>query len=172
MERVVSNATPLIYLAKADQLNLLRDMFKEIMIPQAVYKEVVIEGIQREKNDAFRIKQMIKDGWLQVRTVKMHFKGELPVHPGEAEVISLATETGIKTVLMDDVKARTAAEMAGLSPKGTVWLLLKAVKKKTLDFEQFLVALEAIVRAGFYIREDVFLKALHTAKNLSESRLD
>ncbi len=167
MERVVSNATPLIYLAKADQLNLLRDMFKEIMIPQAVYQEVVIEGIHREKHDAFRIRKTITDGWLRVRSVKKHFQSELPVHPGEAEVISLAMEFGIKTVLMDDLKARTAAEMAGPSPKGTIWLLLKAVKRQVLDFDQFLVSLEAIVSSGFYLKEDVFLKAVHTARNLS-----
>jgi len=169
MERVISNATPLIYLAKADQLDLLHLIFKEIIIPNAVYKEVVIEGIQREKNDAFRIKQMVNDGRLQVGAVKTHFQGELPLHPGETEVISLALETGIKTVLMDDVKSRTAAEIAGLSPEGTIWLLLKAVKRKILEFDQFLVALEAIVRSGFYIKEDVFLKAVHTAKNLSST---
>jgi predicted nucleic acid-binding protein len=73
----------------------------------------------------------------------------------------------IKIVLMDDIKARTAAETAGLSPKGTLWLLLKAVKRKILNFDQFLVTLEDIVRSGFYIKEDVFLKAVHTAKNLS-----
>ena len=169
MERVISNATPLIYLAKADQLNLLHLIFEEIIIPNAVYKEVVIEGIQREKNDAFRIKKMINDGWLHIRAAKTHFQGELRIHPGETEVISLALETGIKTVLMDDVKARTAAELAGLSPKGTIWLLLKAVKRKILDFDQFLVALEAIVRSGFYIKEDVFLKAVVTARNFSST---
>ena len=167
MERIISDATPLIYLAKANQLHLLHDMFKEIMIPNAIYDEVVVKGIQKEKNDAFRIKKMIGDGWLQVRTVRIHFQGELPLHPGETEVISLALENGIKTVLMDDVKARTAAEMAGLIPKGTIWLLLKAVKNKILDFDQFLVALEEIVRSGFCLKEDVFLKAVHTAKNLS-----
>lgn len=168
MERVVSNATPLIYLAKADQLHLLADMFKEIMIPDAVYREVVIEGIQREKNDAFRIKKMIEEGWLEVRAVKTDFQIELPLHPGETEVISLALEEGIKTILMDDVKARTAAEMAGLIPKGTIWLMLKGVKEKALDFDQFLMALEGMARSGFYLKEDVFLKAVLTARNLSK----
>ena len=167
MQRIVSNATPLIYLAKADQLSLLHDMFKEIMIPQAVYREVVIQGIQREENDAFRLDEAIKNGWLQVRSIKERYQVKLSIHPGEAEVISLAREMHIKTILMDDIKARTAAEMAGLSPKGTLWLLLKAVKRKVLNFDRFLVTLEDIVRSGFYIKEDVFLKAVHTAKNLA-----
>ncbi len=172
MERVVSNATPLIYLAKADQLHLLHDMFKEIMIPQAFYKEVIIQGIQKKENDAFRIKAMIEYGWLEVRDVKVSYQPKLPIHSGEAEVISLAREMDVRIVLMDDSKARTAAELAGLTPKGTLWLLLKAVKRKTLNFDQFLATLEDIVRSGFYIKEDVFLKAVHTAKNLSTPKKD
>jgi len=170
MERVVSNATPLIYLAKADKLNLLHDMFKEIMIPRAVYREVVIKGIQKEENDAFRIEGVIRDGWLEVRDIKVSYQPKLSIHSGEAEVISLAREMDVRIVLMDDSKARTAAELAGLTPKGTLWLLLKAVKRNILNFDQFLVTLEDIVRSGFHIKEDAFLKAVHTAKNLSTKK--
>ncbi|MFH1293726.1 MAG: hypothetical protein ABIJ44_06290 [Pseudomonadota bacterium] len=167
MQRIVSNATPLIYLSKADQLILLHDMFKETLVPEAVYREVVIQGKHREENDAFRIDRAIRDGWIRVKGIKEIYHTELSIHPGEVEVISLAREMGIKIILMDDIKARTAAEMAGLTPKGTLWLLLKAVKMKILDFEQFLLTLEDIVRSGFYLKEDVFLKAVHKAKNLS-----
>jgi len=38
---VVSNATPLIALAKIDRLDLLQELFGTIVIPQAVYEEVV-----------------------------------------------------------------------------------------------------------------------------------
>jgi len=102
-------------------------MFKEIMIPRAVYREAVIQGIQKEENDAFRIEGVIRDGWLEVRDVKVSYQPKLSIHPGEAEVISLAREMDVRIVLMNDSKARTAAESAGLTPKGTLWLLLKAV---------------------------------------------
>lgn len=39
---VVSNATPLIGLAKIGQLLLLRDLFETVFIAQAVYEEVVL----------------------------------------------------------------------------------------------------------------------------------
>ena len=168
MQKIASNATPLIYLSKADQLNLLRNMFKETWVPEAVYQEVVIQGKQREENDAFRMDRAIRDGWIRVKSVKEIYNTALSIHSGEVEVISLAREMGMKIILMDDIKARTAAEMAGLSLKGTLWLLLKAVKQKILDFENFLVILEDIVRSGFYLKEEVFLKAVHKAKTLSE----
>ena len=168
MQRIVSNATPLIYLSKADQLGLLHKMSKEVFIPNAVYREVVIHGKHREENDAFRVEQAIRNGCIQVKEVKKICHTNLSIHSGEVEVISLAKEMDIKIVLMDDIKARTAAELAGLIPKGTIWLLLKAVKQKILNFEHFLVVLDNIVKSGFYLKQDVFLKAVHKAKALSE----
>jgi len=44
MNRVVSNATPLIYLAKAARLDLLLSLFEEIFILEAVREEVVLKG--------------------------------------------------------------------------------------------------------------------------------
>lgn len=40
----VSNSTPIIALSKIEKLHLLKDYFKEIYIPEAVYEEVVIRG--------------------------------------------------------------------------------------------------------------------------------
>jgi predicted nucleic acid-binding protein len=38
MDKVISNATPLIYLARANQLSLLQSMVKQVFIPEAVRK--------------------------------------------------------------------------------------------------------------------------------------
>ncbi|MGD9162579.1 MAG: hypothetical protein PVG39_29495 [Desulfobacteraceae bacterium] len=168
MQNIVSNATPLIYLAKADQLILLHEMFETIFIPDAVYREVVIQGKNKGETDAFRVERAVKDGWIVVKKIKKICNIELSMHPGEVEVISLALELAIKVVLMDDTKARITAELAGLRPKGTLWLLLNAVKGKILDFDRFLIVLEDIVKSGFYLKEEVFLKAVHQAKTLSE----
>jgi predicted nucleic acid-binding protein len=41
---VVSNASPLINLARIGQLNLLPRLYGELAIPDAVWREVVLEG--------------------------------------------------------------------------------------------------------------------------------
>jgi predicted nucleic acid-binding protein len=168
MDRIVSNATPLIYLAKADQLNLLQNIVKQVFISEAVHREVVIEGRRLGEKDAFRVEKAIKQGWMIVQGIKSIYPVEIIIHPGEAEVISLAKEKGIEEVLIDDAKARAASEMAGLKPIGTLWLILKAVKDHLLTFDQFLSTLEDIVQAGFYLKEEIYLKVVRQARELSD----
>ncbi|MDL1959711.1 MAG: DUF3368 domain-containing protein [Deltaproteobacteria bacterium] len=167
MDKVVSNATPLIYLAKANQLSLLQGMVKQVFIPEAVYREVVIEGKRLGEKDAYSVDRAITQGWMIVQDVKIIYPVEITIHSGEVEVISLAREKGIETVLMDDAKARAASEMAGLRPIGTLWLILKAVKNQLLNFDQFLSTLEDIIHSGFYLKEEVYLKAIRRASELS-----
>ncbi|MBQ3305608.1 MAG: hypothetical protein IJH03_13850 [Clostridia bacterium] len=40
MRKIVVNSTPLIALAKAGKLELLKAMYGQVIIPEAVYKEV------------------------------------------------------------------------------------------------------------------------------------
>ncbi len=52
---IVSNAEPLIHLAKIGRLNLLKDIFNEIVIPKTVKEEVIDKGKEKGKPDAFLI---------------------------------------------------------------------------------------------------------------------
>ena len=167
MDRIVSNATPLIYLAKADCLDLLRRVIKRTLIPQAVHEEVVVRGKERAEPDAYRVETAIEEAWICVKEVVVHEPVRIALHPGEMDVISLAKEKRISTVLMDDAKARTAADLAGLEARGTLWLLLQAVRSGVIDFERFLATLEILTACGFYLSEDVYLKAIRSARDFA-----
>ena len=45
--KIVSNSTPLIALSRINELDLLRIIFSSIIVPDAVYNEVVLEGSGR-----------------------------------------------------------------------------------------------------------------------------
>ena len=51
---VVTNAGPLIALGKLNRLDLLAGLFGEVYVPQAVYEEVIREGLARGAPDARR----------------------------------------------------------------------------------------------------------------------
>jgi predicted nucleic acid-binding protein len=155
----VSNAGPLIFLAKLDRLNLLQDSGEVIYLPAAVMVEI------QAKSDAasFAIEQASKT-WLQVRQVEQRGEVELllaDMDLGEAEVIVLARETHASRVLLDDLDARRFARRIGLAPVGTLGLLLSARLKgeiQSLDAE--IVRLQEL---GFWVSDDLREEVLKAA---------
>jgi predicted nucleic acid-binding protein len=111
---VVSNTTPLIYLAKADDLHVLKKLFGNIHIPTEVYREAVESGLAIGYSDARRIDAACDD-WIIVKPVSIDL-GLMPIrnasrgideiwrgiHAGEIEAISLAIELGAETLIADD----------------------------------------------------------------------
>ncbi len=56
----VSNASPLIYLAKIGVLGYLRDFYEDVQIPQEVKEEIVDRGMKGGYSDAFE-KEILVD---------------------------------------------------------------------------------------------------------------
>jgi predicted nucleic acid-binding protein len=61
--KVVANATPLIALSLIGELDLLPRIFDEILIPSAVYDEIVVKGAGRPGSEAVSAAT-----WLQVQS--------------------------------------------------------------------------------------------------------
>lgn len=165
MSIVVSSATPLIYLAKIGRIDLLRKVFGEVFIPEEVKLEVVDRGKQLGERDAYIIEKATRDGWLKVLSVEIE---EIPIElePGEIAVLSLAKKLKRKEVLVDETSARTAARLMGLMPRGTIFVLLKALEIKEISLNEFLDALSDLVKHGFRLREEVYLEAVRKAREI------
>ena len=164
---IVSNATPLIYLAKIERLELLKKAFKEVAISEEVKKEVVDEGKRLHKSDALLVEKAIEAGWIKVKKASSLAEIQWDIEKGEKSVIALAKETGTKEVLIDESAARTAAKLSGLIPRGTVFVLLKALKMKEITFDEFLKCLEELVKKGFRLSEEIYIKAIEEARKIS-----
>lgn len=167
MSRVVSNATPLVYLAKIGRRDLLRKVFEEVFIPEQVKVEVVDEGKRLGERDAYVVEKAVRDGWLKVLTVEAL---EIPIklEQGEVAVLSLAKRRGFREVLVDEISARTAARLMGLIPRGTVFVLLKALEIEEISLNDFLDALSELVKHGFRLKEEVYLEAVRKAREISK----
>ncbi|RMF37341.1 MAG: DUF3368 domain-containing protein [Chloroflexi bacterium] len=145
---VVSNAGPLISLARAGYFSLLRDLFERMYIPRAVYEEVVVAGWglpgSREVEGAV-------GEWIEVREAhEPHGAREMfSLGRGEAEAIALAMEMKADLVLLDDRKARRVAESLGLPLSGTLGVLRRAFQKGLI--ENWEEVLETLVTHGFWL---------------------
>lgn len=57
---VVSDASPLMVLAKLNVLHLLKELYGEVYFPQSVYEEVVIEGVRQGYEDVWISRALIR----------------------------------------------------------------------------------------------------------------
>lgn len=172
MSGIVSNATPLIYLAKIGRIDLLKKIFGEVFIPQEVKIEVVDKGKQLGQKDSYTVEAAITDGWLKVLNTEL-VKVPIKLEPGEVATLSLAKSLGLKEVLVDEVSARTAARLLNLKPRGTIFVLLKALEKKEINLNEFLEILNQLIEHGFRLREEVYLEAVREARKMvAENKCD
>ena len=107
--KVVTNSTPLIELSKIKQLNLLREVYGTILIPEEVYVEVVIDGTGKagaaEVEAAQWIYRQTVTDTNQVRVLQSQHS----LHSGECATIILAQEINAEQVVLDDNAARREA---------------------------------------------------------------
>jgi len=166
MGGIVSNATPLIYLAKVGKIEFLKKAFGEVFIPEEVKIEVVDRGKRLGEKDAYVIEKAIGEGWLKVLSVKI-VKIPIRLEPGEVAVLSLAKKLGVKEVLIDEVSGRVAARLLDLTPRGTAFVLLRALEKKEIDLNGFLEVLKQLIIHGFRLKEEVYLEVVREARRIA-----
>jgi predicted nucleic acid-binding protein len=161
---IVSNSTVLIYLAKIGKLNLLKELFRDVLIPAEVFNEVVIRGKEHQHSDAFIVERVIEEGWIHIKDIEAFVELEdFGIDLGEAQAISLAKSLGVP-VLLDQTHARNAAKAFGLRPRGTIFVLLAALKKKLLTSDDYQDSLEDLVKAGFRMSDVVYLEAVRLGR--------
>jgi predicted nucleic acid-binding protein len=156
---VVSNATPLIALAKIGRLILLQKLFGSITIPQAVYEEVVTPNPNRP--GATEIRQAT---WIHIQKPADQTKVDYlraDLDPGEAEVLVLAEEVKADWVLLDESKARLAAKLLKLKFMGTVGLLLLA--KQMGEITTIRPLLDELKSKDFYLSQRVYQAVIDQA---------
>lgn len=161
---VVSNAGPLIALAKINALNLLSELYGHIYTVESVYQETVTEGLELGAPDAPLIQHFYEQGILEIKPLEAQ-PPPLPsqpkkIHPAEYESIQLAFQLKADLLLLDDWDARQVAEAnfetlkAKTVIKGTLGLIVTACQEQIITPTQAIELLEAIK-----LRRDIWISA-------------
>lgn len=122
----ISDSTPLIALARIEELDLVRRMFDEVLIPNAVYEEIV-----EARSDAAGAREVSEAAWIR----RVHADPAvvapllLLVGRGEAEAIAVAQARPGSLLLTDDLKARKVAKRLGVEVQGCLGILQRAKQR-------------------------------------------
>jgi predicted nucleic acid-binding protein len=129
---VVADASVLIGLSSIGKLSLLQDRFPEgVVIPSAVWQEVVVQGKTRSGAS-----EVANADWITVRAASDQDIVRLlkmDLEDGEAEAIALAKELQAHFVLLDERDARRRAKELGLPVLGTIGILIWAKRTGKID---------------------------------------
>jgi predicted nucleic acid-binding protein len=140
-------------------LDILKSLFDEVLVPEAVKKEIEQGGLRALGLEDFRRADWIRVVPLQAARDELL---ESLLDIGEAAVISLAREQSADLVLIDERKARKIArDIYGLQPIGTARILVESKKKNLLPdiASQF----QKLRQSGYWIHDSIIETALREA---------
>ena len=144
----VSNTSCLIGLETIGRLDLLEQLYPQLLIPPAVAIEwgtpvphwILCQSIQNKA-----LAQALS----------------LQLGPGEAEAIALAVEIGAQRLILDDQRARRIAVQLHVPVTGTVGVALAAKQQGFLPLVRPLF--DDLKAAGFWLSDPLLQQALRLA---------
>ena len=148
---LIADTGPILSFARAHRLEVLHAVVGTLVIPEAVYEEIVMSGAGRPGADEVR-----QAAWItQERVSDRAFVDQLPpsLNIGEREVLALARERG-GVVLMDDHDARRVAHEQGIASIGSLRILAEAKQRGIIFAVKPL--LDALMATGTYLSDTLY----------------
>jgi predicted nucleic acid-binding protein len=162
---VVSDASPLITLSKIGRLSLLHDLYEHVVIAAEVHDEVVTKGA-----GLIGSAEVATAPWINVeppldRTKLQSHQSELGLAAGEVSTIMLGQRLNADLLLIDEIKARKAAQSRGLLVIGCVGVLESGYRRALI--EDLRREFSVLIKSGAYIHPRVLNQSLRSL-NLPE----
>jgi len=168
----VFDATPLIYLAKAERLTLVEHLAASCVIPERVYEEVVGIGFEEGYPDARRIQRLVDADRFEVVSVEptpLSSRLRENDNLSEADVAVLAcADANDGIAVMDEAYGRDVASAEGITTRGTAFLVLKLAKEDVISGADARAVVDAMIDEGWYCAPDVHAKIVRKLEALSE----
>ncbi len=113
---IIADSSPLIVLLKSDLEYILPGLFDEIIVPEAVWQEI----LSGKENDTAKQKLPILSWATRTSATSLNESVEnYNLGKGETEALSLALEISASGVILDDFAARKCARNSHIQFTGT-----------------------------------------------------
>jgi predicted nucleic acid-binding protein len=155
---VIANTSPLFYLHQVGQLEVLRALYRRVVIPPAVQAELAAGGQAR-----FAAPDISRANWIEVRPVRSKelIPAVVDLGPGEAEVLALGLEHPGSLLILDDRLGRRVAHLNSLTYTGTIGVLVKA--KQAGHVKAIRPLIEQLRATGLWLADDLVAMVLDQA---------
>jgi predicted nucleic acid-binding protein len=134
------DASSLIVSLKMNFIDVLNKLYEDLIITEAIYQEVIINGKSKGKEEAIIGEKLIKDKKITIHKVDEELM-DLKLGLGETEVIH--NSINVKCLcMMEDKKAKRIAESFNLDVRKIPISILEAYQNKIIDnleYEDYLI---------------------------------
>ena len=148
--KLITDSSPLIVLLKSDLENLLLELFEEILVPEAVWQEVLAG-----KEDDTARRKLPRLSWLNrtptvtpIEIIESYNLGK-----GETAVLNLALIIPESRVMLDDFAARKCAKTLKIPILGTGGLLILAKQKGLIS--SVTQAINKVQNEGLWLSDEI-----------------
>lgn len=150
---IIKDSMVLIHLAKISLLEKTCDYFKNVLIPEEVYNEV-LAGVVKKYPDVNIITNLVDKNKINIKKVKnkelLKKANEFNIQKGEARAVALYWQEKADYLATDDDNVRKKALLLDLKLIGTPSIILKLYKKKVIDWEKFKDGLDKLREIGWF----------------------
>ncbi len=160
---VVSDTTPIISLMKDNRLGILKKLFKEIVIPEAVYNELTSNQSFPEETAIISACDFIKTVTIEDKKLIDVFQRITGLDSGESEAIIYSDENKADLLMMDEAKGRNVAKQMDIRVIGTLGILQLANEKGLMTGNEVRHTIEVLKANKRHISEELIESIL---KNL------
>ncbi|ABA23108.1 conserved hypothetical protein [Trichormus variabilis ATCC 29413] len=163
---IVSDTSPITNLAAIGQLDLLRQLYGSVIIPEAVYNEMA--SVNKIVPGAVEVQTL---SWIQTQTVMNSLQvteiqeNNESIHLGEAEAIILSLEMKADLLLMDERRGRIVATNYGINVTGLLGVLLQAKKQGLIPVIKPLID-QLITQADFRVSPQLYTVVLQASNEV------
>lgn len=157
---IICDSSILILISKLEMLDLLIDVFEEILIPKAVFIESVDQGKKLKKMDAFLIEKKINEGKIIIGNVKnlaekAKFMNDFNLHEGEAEALILYSERKAELFGTDDYRTLKVCKILDIKYFTTPLFIIRCYVIEKLSKITAMLKFEKLEEFGWYNEENM-----------------
>jgi predicted nucleic acid-binding protein len=136
---VICDTSPICYLVLIDEIDILAQLYHQVLIPQVVQEEL------SHKKSPDLVRNWINDspGWLIIKNIDISGSPDLEVlDPGETAAILLAKKENANLIIIDDGLGRKIASERGLKVTGLLGVLEQAASQNLIDLPDVISRLQ------------------------------
>lgn len=153
---IIKDATVIIHLAKTTLLERSCEYFKEVIMPETVFKEVKA-GKEHGHEDVFIVESLVTRGKIKVKKIRdavlIQELKEYNIQGGEAEAVALYWQERAGYLATDDDNVRRKARFLSIHVIGTPSIILSLYKEGWIKKEKFAESTTTLKKIGWFSNE-------------------